>query len=234
MSISPHNDILFYGDPHGSWEGLYKALDKRTVADVIVMGDMDLTEPLTVVRDRIADFGAKLWWIPGNHDADRQDWFSNSFDSYDEGNLSRRAQSLSSGHVVAGLGGIFRGSVWWPKEDAGVEPKFKTRQELSASLPVQKRWRSLVPMKHHATIFPEDVEALAGMRADILVTHEAPLPHQHGFQALNSLAANLGVKLVVHGHHHKFYVQQADGFTVVGTRKASACWLSDIQDSLSA
>ncbi len=40
------------------------------------------------------------------------------------------------------------------------------------------------------------------MRADILITHEAPGYHPNGFEILDTLAQALGVKVSVHGHHH--------------------------------
>jgi hypothetical protein len=39
--------------------------------------------------------------------------------------------------------------------------------------------------------------------ADILLTHEAPAVHPHGWRAINELAEALGVQVVVHGHHHQ-------------------------------
>ncbi|MGJ7567706.1 antitoxin Xre/MbcA/ParS toxin-binding domain-containing protein [Variovorax sp. GB1R11] len=37
----------------------------------------------------------------------------------------------------------------------------------------------------------------------ILVAHEAPAAHPHGWQVIDELAEKLGVQLVVHGHHHR-------------------------------
>ena len=52
-------------------------------------------------------------------------------------------------------------------------------------------------------IFPGDVEAAGKLRLDVLVCHEAPLPHRYGFAALNGLAGRTGARLLVHGHHHR-------------------------------
>ena len=71
-----------------------------------------------------------------------------------------------------------------------------------------------MPLRQRAAILPEDVDALAGLRPDVLVTREAPLTHRFGFAALDALARSLGVRLVVHGHHHS----RQDGFTVDGIR----------------
>ena len=47
------------------------------------------------------------------------------------------------------------------------------------------------------------IERYKGMRADVLVTHEAPDLHPHGNQALTRLANNLRVLAGFHGHHHE-------------------------------
>jgi hypothetical protein len=43
---------------------------------------------------------------------------------------------------------------------------------------------------------------LSKLRADILVTHEAPSTHPHGFAALDELARAMSVSKTFHGHHH--------------------------------
>jgi predicted phosphodiesterase len=40
-------------------------------------------------------------------------------------------------------------------------------------------------------------------QADILVTHEAPGAHRHGFEVLDALALMMRAKLLMHGHHHE-------------------------------
>jgi predicted phosphodiesterase len=49
-------------------------------------------------------------------------------------------------------------------------------------------------------IFSVDYERLQKQRADILVTHEAPSSHPHGF-AIDELASRMGVSKAIHGHH---------------------------------
>ncbi len=46
------------------------------------------------------------------------------------------------------------------------------------------------------------MEQLATLQADILITHEAPGYHEHGFKALDTLARRMGVRMTVHGHQH--------------------------------
>ena len=43
---------------------------------------------------------------------------------------------------------------------------------------------------------------LSKLRADILVTHEAPSCHPHGFAALDELVRSMRVVRSFHGHHH--------------------------------
>ncbi len=74
-----------------------------------------------------------------------------------------------------------------------------------------------MPQRHRVTIFPDDVEDLSREKADILITHEAPSVHKHGFQTLDRLAETLGARLIVHGHHHLPYEAELDsGIKVIG------------------
>jgi len=121
---------------------------------------------------------------------------------------------------VAGLGGVFRGKIW----QAGEEPKYVQRavwkQQYAA-----KQYRQ-IERKHESTIWPEDYDALASLHADILVLHEAPSCHAHGVKELDLLAESLGVRLVVHGHHHRQYSDMLDsGIAVVGLGLAQLAML---------
>ena len=64
-------------------------------------------------------------------------------------------------------------------------------------------------------IWPEDVDALAAQKADVLVTHEAPSSHPAGVRVLDDLARAMGAQLVVHGHHHiTSHARAEDGLRV--------------------
>lgn len=54
-------------------------------------------------------------------------------------------------------------------------------------------------------IVPDDIEALARQRLDVLVCYEAPISHWLGFAAIDNHARCTGAKLVVHSHHHRSY-----------------------------
>lgn len=60
-----------------------------------------------------------------------------------------------------------------------------------------------VPLRHRSSIWPDTYDHMASLRADILVTHEAPSCHRHGFAAIDRLAEVMGVQALFHGHHHE-------------------------------
>jgi 3',5'-cyclic AMP phosphodiesterase CpdA len=193
--------VIIYGDPHGEWQPLLQACEQEPPDGVILIGDCDLTMPL---RQQIAPlFSARIpvWWIPGNHDADtpqRYDWL---WGDHPDGNLHARAETIG-GLTCAGLGGIFRGKVWYPRETLS-DPEFASKADYVRSLKHQERWRGGLPLRMRDTLYPDDVAALARVRADVLVTHEAPSSHQHGFVGIDAAAAACHARLVVHGHHHR-------------------------------
>ncbi len=57
-------------------------------------------------------------------------------------------------------------------------------------------------LKHASTIFPDIYDRLSACKADVLVTHEAPSCHPHGFTVIDMLGRSLSVKTAFHGHHH--------------------------------
>lgn len=59
-----------------------------------------------------------------------------------------------------------------------------------------------IALTHKSSVFYDDWLELYGQQADILVTHEAPSCHPHGFVAIDVLAQSMRVKFAFHGHHH--------------------------------
>jgi len=211
--------IAFFGDPHGDFSVFHHAVANERPDVAIFLGDLGLERPL---EEEVADFltqGDDVWWIFGNHDTDHANWYDRLFASkMADKNLSGRVVDFD-GVRVAGLGGVFRKKVWFPKE-GNEKPAFETRAEFN-TVNRHHRWRSHLPLRHRSTIFPEDFEVLSKSRADILVTHEAPSNHQHGFMAIDQLAEQMGVRMIVHGHHHKAYEDtSSSGISVVGVQKA--------------
>ncbi|WP_306132008.1 metallophosphoesterase family protein [Roseivivax marinus] len=220
-------DILIYGDPHGRWEPLHAAIETRPRA-VIVLGDLaegrdpDGPPRARAAFDAVLASGLQLAFITGNHDAASDDLWS-VIEDYDNHRIDGRVIEID-GLRIAGLGGVIRGRLW-PGEG---EPSYATVAEWIARTPRQERWRGGIPKSHRTSILPWTVESLRNEKADILVTHEAPPPHAHGFQFLNSLAADMGARAIVHGHHHQTYSDVTeDGIRVQGVGLARIWRLPD-------
>lgn len=192
--------ILFGGDPHGDFLPIIRAVETYSPQAVILLGDLNLErsldQELSVILDK-----TEVWFIPGNHDGDRDCWYDHLFKSkLRDRNLHGRVAEID-GRRIAGLGGVFREKIWRPP----AAPKFRSQKELLSTCAKKDRWRGGVPRKHQVSIFWQHYESLQHKKADILVTHEAPSCHRYGFKALDELAQALGVKTMFHGHHHEQY-----------------------------
>jgi predicted phosphodiesterase len=199
MMVGP---VLYCGDPHGQLAHIERAALELRASAVVLLGDIEPKRPLEEELAAIAD---KVWWIPGNHDADTDANWRNVWGSaLAERNVHGRVVTLPDGTRLAGLGGVFREAVWYPSAAAarGGAPAFSSRKEHAKSTPRQDRWQGGHHRKHWGTIYPDEVDRLANMRADILVTHEAPGYHPNGFDLLDTLGQSMGAKVLVHGHHH--------------------------------
>jgi hypothetical protein len=131
---------------------------------------------------------------------------------------------------VAGLGGVFRGEIWYPDHPMMSSDLAQSRnyeeyaRELKANVAIKKRLSKMDGIrmadnsvssyalvdqsqqgrlqKHLSSIFPDTYDAIGDQRADVLVTHEAPSCHRHGFKTIDFLAQIMGVHTSFHGHHH--------------------------------
>src|SRR3546814_882153 len=201
--------VTFYGDPHGSFGPLLAEWEKRRPNHVVLLGDMDLERPLKDELEPLFRAGTTVWWILGNHDGDREAWYRNLVESHPDGDLGGRVHVMDRIRV-AGLSGVYRGSIWHPND--GVQPKHLGREAYLATLPKNHRWKGGLPLRHRATTFPEDHRALERCQADILVSHEAPSTFERGgVTEIDTLARTMGVRLVVHGHHHRAYAAALSG-----------------------
>ena len=108
----------------------------------------------------------------------------------------------AGGILIAGIGGVFREKVW-DGTLLAARGDINSPKDFARTCGAGNRWRGGTPLKHRSSIFPSMVEKYRGMRADVLVTHEAPDLHKHGNAALTRLAADLGVRAAFHGHHHQ-------------------------------
>lgn len=206
--------LLYVGDPHGEFDGILEEAIVEDVAVVILLGDQT---PVADLAGELGSVATKTWYILGNHDCELPTYLERHQALADRC-LHGRVVELS-GILVAGLGGVFRSQIWMPPE----EPKVSTRHEWQAMHPHRPLSR-----RHACTIFPEDIQALSDQKADVLVTHEAPESHPLGFASIGDLARALGVRLVVHGHHHQTMRGSIEpGIEVIGLGRGSL-WLKGL------
>lgn len=191
------SNILFCGDTHGKFAHIVEAVQQLQPDAIVLLGDVQARQPLHIELEAILA-STEIWFIHGNHDTDTDADYDNLFhSSLAAHNLHGRVAEVA-GVRIAGLGGIFRGRIWSPPS-SGV---YATPEEYIAQGLRGKLWRNGLPRKHYSSIFPQDYQQLAQQQADVLVTHEAPSCHPHGFSAIDHLARNLGVKQSFHGHQH--------------------------------
>jgi len=204
------NKMLFVGDPHGRHAHIVQEIETKQPEACVLVGNQCYDEPIDQLFAPI-DGKTAFHWIHGNHDTDQPSWYANLFDSpWAEQNLHGSVKSLA-GVRIAGLGGVFRGKIWDPDGEIAYRKRSTWKQQHASN-----KYRQ-IERKHQSTIWPEDYDALATKRADILILHEAPTSDRHGYQVLDDLAEKLGVRLIVHGHHHRCYTDiLANGIAVVG------------------
>lgn len=201
-----YGPILYCGDPHGGVRGslqyIIDAAGHTKASAVILLGDIEPVRPLHLELGRLLE---RTWWIPGNHDSDSDEmWRRVMTPEMAERSLHGRVLTMPDGTRVAGLGGVFREAVWFPDPATarGGAPAFRSREEHGKATPRQDRWEGGHHRKHWGTIYPDELDRLSELQADVLVTHEAPGYHPNGFAILDTLARAMGVKVTVHGHHH--------------------------------
>jgi predicted phosphodiesterase len=195
------NKILFAGDPHGNFKPLIEAAHKYRPEAVILLGDYDLAMPLEICLEEIVGL-TEIWWIAGNHDFESPGKYNNLFNSaFSDRDLHLKVTEIA-GLRVAGLGGIFLGRVWYPPQ----QPKWLGKEHYLRHQPANIR-HSDMSLKYKSAIWHDEFEALKELKADILVSHEAPGSHRHGFNVIGDLAAAMGVKNIFHGHLHENYAR---------------------------
>ena len=162
---------------------------------------MESQRPLDRELQPLLDAQIPVYWIAGNHDSDKELNLVNLLDSkLSFGNIDGRVVTLPDGRRLAGLAGVFRASVFDPS--IATPPNFKNRKQHAKATPRQDRWRDGVHIRHWTTIYPDDLDRVADLRADIMVTHCASGYHNHGWSILDDLARSLGASVALHGHEH--------------------------------
>jgi predicted phosphodiesterase len=191
--------ILFAGDPHGDFNPLIAAVHQHEPEAVVLLGDYDLEMPLEHYLQDIVGL-TEIWWIAGNHDFLSPSKYKNLFHS----SLADKGLHLKvveiAGIRIAGLSGIFLGRVWYPPR----APVWMDKQHYLNACKNTIRDNGL-SLKYQSAIWHNEFEALKSLKADILVSHEAPGSHKYGFSAISELAVAMGVKNIFHGHLHENY-----------------------------
>lgn len=213
--------ILMFGDTHGNFGHVLPHVLAEKPAAIIFLGDLQAQQPLEKELAEVMLL-TEVYWIPGNHDTDSKAEYDNLFNSaLADRNLHGKV-TVIDGLRVAGLGGVFRESVWYPRHDAEAKPNYDNYDAFIKAELDAERWKEFRRLKaagkepnglpspalqgkaltHKSTIFYEDYLNLYGQRADILVTHEAPSCHPYGFKAIDVLAKSMRVESTFHGHMH--------------------------------
>jgi Icc-related predicted phosphoesterase len=200
--MTPRLPLYVVGDPHGQWNQIAAQLAHAPPGVVVTAGNHDLIVPYKRAVAPVLAAGHMVRWIPGNHDLEHG--YDLLWGDAPEWDISGQVVNVG-GWAIAGLGGVFRGKVWFPQFSAYDEAKVESRKGYLDRM--QRTWTQgefgdNVVLE---IIFPDDIQNLSGCRADVLVTHEAPTCHRYGFAALDKLGADLKVAWHVHGHHHKDY-----------------------------
>lgn len=193
--------IYFCGDIHGSWKQLIQIANRDNPDAIVLLGDMECDRPIHEILG--PDIWKKTWFIPGNHDSDNAiSWANISMPEHAERNLHGRVVDIA-GQRIGGLGGVFRGEIWHQDLNGG-EPFFRDFKHFEKSKLLEKDSQKIIGkrLKHQSTIFPDVYQRLMKQRADMLITHEASSAHPYGFEAIDLLAFEMGVKGYFHGHHH--------------------------------
>lgn len=204
------DEIWFCGDTHGPLTHVVEHVRHareagQEPAAIILLGDIDSPRPLQVELEAIRDL-TEIFWIPGNHDSD-DNWAWNNLLASElaDRNIHGRVVEVA-GWRVAGLGGVFRKRIWCPPDPPAFQSYDAWRSDLFARrLPKDFGLaESTEERRHLTTIFPENIVGFERLRADILVSHEAPecRADGRGLQAIGDLARELGVRFAFHGHHH--------------------------------
>jgi len=208
-------ELLIFGDPHGDFAPVIAAVEHFRPRAIVLLGDIQGRQPLHIALRPIMRI-TEVWFIHGNHDTDTDADYDNLWGSeLADRNLHGHIVEIA-GYRVAGLGGIFRSKIWDPRRPIE-EASFSSADALRRSMRDEEQWRGGIARRHRSTIFPEDyLQLLQSQPADILVAHEAPAAHPHGW-AIDELAETLSVQLVVHGHHHRNIDYLGEGLTTAST-----------------
>lgn len=198
------NSIWFCGDPHGELDYLIRSVLRHKPSAVVILGDLECSVPLLFSLRNIIEY-CDVWYIHGNHDSDDQLYWDNLHAL--KGKSLHANSQLVSGTRIAGLGGVFDAKVWHPKLPSGQSQNREEYLQEINSKKVSLEMKENMKMISQSFIYPDDYFITAMLSAEILVSHEAPSCHRHGFSEIDDLAISLGARKIFHGHHHETYVE---------------------------
>lgn len=191
-------NIFFCGDPHGDVSHINKAAEEYKPDAMVILGDIQPSGPLHEILAPALKY-TQIWWIPGNHDTDSDEFYEYLWKSeLAHHNLNGRVANVC-GLRIAGLGGVFRGQVWMPDSP----PNYYCPASFLRRVGSVHLWKGGLPRRHRSTIFPSIYSNMLEQKADVLVTHEAPGCHRRGFEAIDRLALSMHAKWMFHGHQHE-------------------------------
>ncbi|WP_327210355.1 metallophosphoesterase family protein [Rhizobium leguminosarum] len=212
---------LIFGDNHGSFREVKRAasfVDPEDPPVCIFVGDFDLERPLEAELKPLLDQGCEIVHVHGNHDAE-PGYFENLFGSALAHTNVHASVVEIDGVRIAGLGGTFLGKFWHPHDRSDRVVHQSRRAWIEANPKAAES--AIIARQLRCAIFPEDYDALSELRADVLLTHEAPSVHRYGFEELDLLAEIIGANTIIHGHHHRAYdAELSSGVRVIGMGKA--------------
>ena len=195
------NMILFTGDAHGDFVPVIEEASEAPA--VVLLGDQ---EPLNNLAVELGPGVApKTWWIYGNHDSDYLCYFESHSPMADR-NLHCRVVEIE-GIRVAGLGGVFRAKKFRIDKATRLDEVDLDCPQDTREAWIRRRRSGRAYPADFTSIFPDDIKTLLSLagQVDVLVTHEAPESHSFGFWLIGDIARAMGVKMLIHGHHHERY-----------------------------
>ena len=136
--------VVIAGDPHGDHKPILRACADLPPGLLVLLGDLDLEEPLRRVYARPLSEGWRVRYILGNHDVDQPRYHDNLVEDAPHWNLSGRFVE-ASGLLIGGLGGVFKGSVWYPRDGEEAQATWHTRAEYLRQLRPPERWKRGLP-----------------------------------------------------------------------------------------
>lgn len=210
--------IWFAGDPHSQFDHILRLAKAQRPSAIVLLGDIECSLPLERILSPILDF-VEIWFIPGNHDCDTQQYWDNlAHSQLADRNLHGKVATID-GFRVAGLGGVFERPIWRPDEPFEGFQSYAAYEAFMKGRRLDPELLTSKLLRQRASIYPDDYFSLAMETADILVTHEAPHFHRHGFKEITELAQHLSVQTAFHGHHHETHsypgVLQSHGFSAM-------------------